>query len=59
MRSPCTRTSPGAINFPFSISRRRAAWRTIACFEVGDVDWAKRKETGAQARNRTDRIVKA
>jgi len=59
MRSPWTRTSPGVINFPFSISRRRAAWRTIACFEAGGVDCAKTRETEAQVSNRTNSIRKA
>src|ERR1700722_3548458 len=54
MRSSSTRTSPGEIIFPDSISRRRAACNTAACFDPAGRDWAKPGEKRARERNPKD-----
>src|SRR5580704_4777947 len=54
MRSSSTRTSPGETIFPDSISRRRAACNTAACFDPAGRDCAKPGEKRTQESNAKD-----
>src|SRR5580658_119766 len=54
MRSSSTRTSPGEIIFPDSMSSRRAACNTAACFDPAVRDWDKPGEQRTQERNAND-----